>query len=286
MFFEAQRYSWSEAHYYLAVNDFNSTIGPATSLCMLREALTGQYADLVGCRLSYVPANRQVFDLRNSALGGGGPRFDTIMGGETTDQPFTSILLNIQNLNANKNLYLSGIPDGVIVIDPNYPNGYEPQGDFGNQLTGYMNFLTGMGTSGGLWGFRSRVKLAGQNVSNVADQPGYGNNIGVETAANPGIAVGQSAYLTGFKRINPRTPSLAGAYIVVAVIPPGSGNPNFITVLQETGNVDEDNFLALGVIAPLQFQYLPYQNWILVRVTHRKRGGSYALPRGRSRARR
>lgn len=286
IFMGSEGYSWSESHYYLGVNDFPSTLGPATSLVTLRNAILGQYAKILGCRMSYVPANRQIFDLDTSTLTGSSILFTTVGGGDNSDQPFTSLMMNIQQLVGNKNLYLAGIPDGVIQVNPNYPNGYEPSGDFANQLQGYMNFLCGLGVSTPAWGFRSRNKLPGTMVNAVASQPGYNNNIGVSTAVDPGISAGSEANLTGFKRINTRVPGLAGAYEVIAVIQPGSGNPNWITVLGETGNVQEDNFFKLGVIAPLTFQYLPYHNWRVVRATHRKRGASFGAPRGRSRARR
>jgi hypothetical protein len=286
LFMGAEGYSWSESHYYLGTNDFGSTNGPAVSLAQLRNATLGQYANVLAARMSYVPANRQVFEVDLSQLFGSSQLFTAIPGGDNSDQPFTALMMNLQNLASNKNLYLAGIPDGVVVINPNFPNGFEPGGDFANELKGYMNFLTGQGVSTPAWGFRSRIKLPGTMVNAVASQPGYNNNIGVSTAVDPGIAAGSEANLTGFKRINTRVPSLAGAYEVIAVIPPGSGNPNWITVLGETGNVQEDNFFKLGVIAPLTFQYLPYQSWHVVRVTHRKRGGSFGLPRGRSRARR
>lgn len=286
MFMAAEGYSWSESHYYLGGSTFDLASGPALQLCRLRKPLLGDYANLTGCRLSYVPANRQIYDLDPAAFSNGGGTFDIIPGGSASDQPFTSLMLNLQNLAANKNLYLAGIPDGVIQVNPAYPNGYEPGGDFGLFLAAYMAYLCGNLAGSGVWGFRSRIRNPGQIVNAVADQPGFGNNIGVSTAVNAGIAAGQEAYLTGFKRTNTRLPSLAGAYTVVGVVPPGSGNPNWITVLGDTGNVGEDNFFALGQIAPLQFQYLPYQLYRVVRATHRKRGASYGAPRGRSRARR
>lgn len=286
MFFAAENYSWSESHYFLGGNDFVSAVLPAQTLVQNRKPLLGDYANLTACRLSYVPANRQIYDLNRGAILTAGASFAMIPGGNSSDQPFTSLMVNLQNQVANKNLYLAGIPDGVIQVNPNFPSGYEPGGDFDTQLSYYLGYLCGNNGGAGTWGFRSRLRNASIMINGLESQPGYNNNIGVSTAVNPGVPAGSEAYITGFKRINPRVPSLAGAYTVVAVIPPGSGSANFVTVLQETGNVDPDNFLALGVISPLIFQYLPYQNYRVVRATHRKRGGSYGLPRGRSRARR
>jgi hypothetical protein len=194
-------------------------------------------------------------------------------------------MLKMQGVGATKNLYLAGVPDDIIQYLPGTVGGYNPTGAFSAALLSYLSVLTG-GTAGATWGFRSRSPQPFTNVLGVGTQAGYNNNAGVSTATNPGIPPGSEAYLKGFRTINPRVPNLSGAYQVIAVIPPGSGNPNWVTVLGETGNVQGSNFEALGYIQPLVFTYIKYVNGVAVRATHRKRGGSYGLPRGRSRVRR
>lgn len=287
MFFTCENYSWSEAHYYLGGTSFASTVIPASQLATLRSQLLGSFAVIEAVRFSAVPANRQVYELPSSNWPSGSLLVDPgLVGGTYSDQPYSALLINIQQAIANKNLYLAGIPDGVIEVDPNYPNGYVPSGNFAANLSNYMLFLTGLGSGGGSWGFRSRVKVPGTPVSAIGTQGGFGNNIGLVTAADPGVVAGEEAYLTGFRVLNPRVPGLAGAYETLAVIPPSSGVATWTTVIGETGNVDPNNFLTLGRVAPLTWQYLAYNNWRVVRATHRKRGGSFGLPRGRSRVRR
>lgn len=287
MFFQAFNYSWSEAHYLLGVSLFGPAVAPASTLAQERQDLLGFYAALVNVRLSYVPANRQVFDLPRTAW----PAFGinnsgtNVVTDDSTDAPFTSLLVNLQNLTANKNLYIAGLPDIDVVFSPNTPNGFNVQADFQTPLNHYMRDLT-FGNSLGVWGFRSRLTQPSFPVVSVQSEPLYKNNLGVFTTANPGIALGAEAYAIGFKTANPREPNLSGAYTVGAIIPPGSGQPNWETVLFRTAAVDPTNFSLLGSIQPLVFTYLPYQQWRPVRVTHRKRGGSYALPRGKSRVRR
>lgn len=288
MFFQAFKYSWSESHYLLGVSSFAAASSPASFLAKDRQDMLGFFANLVNVRLSYVPANRQIFDLPRTAwppLGACQTGSDTF-NEDTTDAPFSSIMVNLQNLAANKNLYLAGIPDDDIVFTPDSPNGIRGQTTFLNGLNQYMAFLTGTSGSGNSWGFRSRLAQPAQPVSLVQTEALYSNNVGVLTQNNPNVPVGAEAYLTGFKVANPRRPNLSGAYIVAAVIPPSSGQASFTTVLYRTTDVDTGNFQQLGSIQPLQFQYLPYQTWRPVRVTHRKRGGSYGLPLGRSRVRR
>jgi hypothetical protein len=195
-------------------------------------------------------------------------------------------MVNFQNTLSNKNLYIAGVPDDIVDTSPGHQGGYYPTVQFGTSLTAYLLFLLGQSSSGASWGFRSRLHVPMQAALDVGTQSGFGNNLGVSTALNPGVPVGSEAYAIGFKTSNPRLPNLSGAYRVTGVIPPGSGQPNWITVLGDTGNVDATNFLALGSIGPLQYQYLAYQNSSVIRVVRRKRGGSYGRPLGRSRARR
>lgn len=287
MFFQAFNYSWSETHFLLGVSDFQPAVSPASFLAKDRQDLLGAYAQLVNVRLSYVPANRQIYDLPRTswpaqgANNSGTGQIDEI----ATDAPFTALMLNLQNLVANKNLYLAGIPDIDVVFSPQTPNGFNVENSFLSPLLQYMAFLTGVSSSNS-WGFRSRLDGPALMIQTLQSEPLYKNNIGVFTTANPGIAVGSEAYLKGFKTANPRVPNLSGSYMVGAVIPPGSGQPNWETVLFRTADVDPTNFMQLGSIQPLVYRYLPYQTWRPVRVTHRKRGGSYALPRGKSRVRR
>lgn len=286
IFMSFGNYSWSESHYLIGASTFQSAIIPAAALASLRFACLGTYSTIIGTRLSSVPANRQVLDLTSNSWPA---ELTTAPSGgfDQQDEPiFTSLLLNFENTVANKNLYLAGIPDDVVNTTPGHTGSYFPTRSFSIALGAYAGTLVGIGSQGASWGFRSRMPQPSQTVLNVGTQAGFGNNMGLETAGNPGIAAGNEAYTLGFKTINPRVPNLSGAYRVLGVIPPGSGQPNWITVLNDTGNVEPSNFLTFGSIQPLMFQYLPYQNYHVVRVTHRKRGASYGAPRGRSRARR
>lgn len=288
MIFNAFKFSWAEAHYDLGHTTFNGAIPIAAELATRRQNLLGNYAVLENVRLSNVPANRLTFDLLRSfwpgeqVLSTTGPSFD-----QSTDSPFSSLLLSMNGSTAHKNLYLAGIPDYDVQWSPTSPNGYFPDGNFALALNAYMSLL--IGTSGAGFpalGFRVTAGGFGTHANGVASQPGWNNNIGVLTEFNPNIAVGQVAVARGFRSINPRVPNLSGAYEVQAVIPPGSGNANYTTVLARTASVQDDNFQLLGTITLQAFDYEAYSDWRGVRVTHRKRGASYGKPVGKSRARR
>lgn len=286
MFFTAENYSWSEAHYYLQGGAFQAALAPAIQLATLRTAVLGDYAALVAVRLSSVPANRQVYEIPASNWPGLVTETGGFLGTFSSDQPFVALMINMTAPTANKNLYLSGIPDNTVVVNPAYPNGYDPSGVFTTALNSYMTYLAPGNTGSSAWGFRSQQSFVGIPVAAVGTQSGYNNDIGLQTLFNPNVPAGQDARLVGFRTINPRVPNLSGSYRVAAVIPPSSGVATWTTVLSQTGNVSPTNFFALGSITPLTYNYVPYQNWRVVRATHRKRGGSYGRPRGRSRVRR
>lgn len=286
MFFNAGRYSWSESHYLIAATTFQQALTPSALLANSRFALLAEFCNLIGVRLSSVPANRQVYDL---------PPFDwpgtvslgTLPAIDPQYEPiFTSLMVNLQAVGGNKNLYLAGVPDAIVSTNPVYNGGYAPTAAFAQALLVYLTLLTSKSGALASWGYRARLPGTMQNVIDVGTQSGYGNNIGVSTAADPGLPDGSEAYTVGFRTINPRVPNLSGAYKVLHVIPPGSGSSAFTTVLNETGNVEADNFLTLGKIGPLTFQYLSYANYGPPKIVRRKRGGSYGAPRGRSRVRR
>lgn len=287
LFMSAENYSWSEAHYLLTASQFALAQPTAIQLANLRAALLGEYATMTTVRMSMVPANRIVQDVPSSMFNkGNGNGFTAALIGQTSsDQPYSALLCRLGSAVGSKNLYISGIPDDVIIVDPAYPSGYDPGWEgFGTLLNNYLAFLTSP-AGASAWGYRSRSTANETHVSQLVDAVGYGNNIGVLTFQDPGLNVGDEAYLSGFRRINPRSPTLAGAYKVLAKIPPGSGTPLWTIVLNETGNVDTTNFLSLGNIAPLTWNYVAYTSAFPIKATHRKRGGSYNLPRGRSRVR-
>ncbi len=303
--------TWSETHYYLQASDLPQTTGPFNALAALRQGVLGNYAFVVGYRISEVPANRVVQDEDwppVSPITGYWPPSD-LNGLYTATLPNVSILVRMTgqpNYSAPpKNLYLACPPRAATTVVP--PNNV----DLGNlpafttNLGRYMGMLTGsnMPQAGppdiaqNAWGYRARQRGNSVNVLQINTNAGFPNTVGIVTQnALPGIGFGPTAnppgtslevYLTGQRRVNTRIPGLSGAWTVSAILPPvAPATSPYTYFLAGSGNVVPTNFPKPGVIAPLDYQYVPYSwFWTLDRAGTRKRGGSIGLRRGRSRIR-
>lgn len=286
LIFSAFRYSWAEAHYDISDTSFTAAIPSAAQLAKLRQDCLGKYASLDTVRLSHYPSNRLTFDVPRSAWPGMGQIQSSTGGEETsTDSPFSAILMSMNTSTAHRSLYLAGAPDVDVQWTPSSPDGYLPSGPFNANVIAYMQNLIGVGSFAS-WGTRVDASNLGTQVTAVQNQIGFGNDVGVLTAANPGLIVGKPAKLFGFRTINPRLPNLSGSYDVLAVLPPGSGSSSWTTILARTQGVEGTNFSVYGTIVEKAYQVEAYTDWSLVRVTHRKRGASYGRPLGKSSARR
>ena len=135
-----------------------------------------------------------------------------------------------------------------------------------------LNTLCNVGAAP-TWGFRSRLNVAALQATGLATNGLFPGEIGVTVPTTLGVNVGDEVYLTGWRRINTRSPGLAGAWQVVGILPPSSGPGPWTYFLGQSGNVSPTNFLALGKIAPLVYTYLPYASWTIKSSTSRKKGG-------------
>ncbi len=285
MFMQQGKYTWSEAHYLLNYFDFPSALAPAYGMCTLRAKCLGNNAALVGCRLSLAPSNRQVYDLNPQVWPAHGSWPSDPGGGNySSDLAYSALLVKVLGVTSSKNLYFAGVPDNVILTDPSAPDGYVQTPSFATPFYNYMVFIASLAGNTGV-GFRSRDKSQDVFSLGLVTNALYPNAIGVQAiSALPGIGLHSEVYLSGWRRSNTRIPGLSGAYQVVGYIPAGISGGNDTYFLGETGNVSPTNFLGLGNIGPLLYNYIGYQGWDVRKAVSRKRGGSYGLPRGRSRA--
>jgi hypothetical protein len=287
LFMVQGKFSWSETHYLINIPDFVDAIPPATVLAGLRAALLGNNAALVQVRLSKSPASRQVFDLNPSTWTHTGVWPSDPAGGTySSDRAYSALMMRIStNLAPGKNLYLAGIPDNVIETGPTIPDGYVLQPAFSYPLYAYMNYLVGSGGFSG-WGYRSRDAIGDMNAVGISTSALYPNAVGISSLTTlPGVGLGKEVFLSGWRRINPRVPGLSGAYNVVGYNPAGVSTAFDTYFLGETGNVAPTNLIPFGKIGPLVYDYVQYQSWSTRKAVSRKRGGSFDLPRGRSRVR-
>lgn len=286
IFMGQDKYSWSEAHYFLPTNDFLAAEGPTLSLVEARARCLGRNAQVLGARLSHVPANRQVkdADISGGGISGTWPADPTNLLYDS-DRAYSSLLIRMESATGSKNMYLAGVPDGVIQTVPGDRDGFIVVPLFDNVLQSLMNLLTG-GGGGGNWGYRSRLSGGGLQATALTTNALFPGEIGVTVPSSLGVVVGDEVYLTGWRRINTRSPGLAGAWQVVGILPPASGPGPWTYFLGRSGNVSPTNFLGLGRIDSLKYEYLSYVSWAIKSSTSRKRGASFGKPVGRSPVRR
>jgi hypothetical protein len=285
MIFSVGRASPTETHYSKAFDDPTtpSAIAAALQLVGFRVALLGQGAALIGLRLSRSDRPRVVVNppLVGVVVGNGlaGPGDAP----NNTDQPNVSALLRCSdNFGNAKSLYLCGIPEGSIAIASQQPLYFQFIGPLAAGFVAYVNELQAN------WQFRVKAPLAPSDVVTAQNVTVPVPGVTITTNAPLAGQPTQPPYevnLSGFRRSNTRQPGLSGLYrvLVVTPAPPLAGAQTFL--LGETGNVQATNFLKLGTVAVNNFAFASYNLVKVVKSGTRKRGGSAAAPRGRSRPR-
>lgn len=283
-FFQQNRYSWSEAHYLTQYTAPADAQNPCIAYANLRTPILGDYAIMVGIRISHVdPATREVFDV-DPALFSVAPVWppDVPPGTYSSDIATTSVLTRMTGAaGGSKNWYVAGCPDVTIETGPtaklDIVSGSPP-----GWLTKVNAFFESLF---GAWSYRSiNNQFPSQAISAPVTNALYPQTVGIVTAGSLGVVAGQHVYLTGWRRINPRSKGLSGYYRVAAVLQPvAPATTPYTYFLASTGNVNPLNFTAPGQISVVSYTYPTYVDYALVKAVSHKRGGSYGLPRGRSR---
>jgi hypothetical protein len=288
---QQERRSWTETHYALGATTLDSADGPAVNLGTLRAALLGSNAFVTGFRLSSVPANRQVEDGTGTNETGNWPSDPT---GTQYDSDLANIALMLRFTGQvagppvaaapPKNLFLAGVPAGVIEVGGTGGKDYVIGGPFSTALSAYGNYLAFSNQA--YWGYRTRSDLGTIPAQGIVVNALSPSQIGIVCATLAGVVAGSEVYLTGWRREGTNLPGLSGPYTVASVTTV-AGPPSISTYyLFNTGNVSPLNFVKPGNIAPLNYTFAAYQSWQPIKAVTRKRGGSIGLPRGRSRVRR
>lgn len=283
-FFGQGRYTWSESHYMPQYSNLPDGQGQAIQYAGNRVPILGSGATMTGIRLSHVdPPTRDVLDIDQN-LFVQVPTWppDVPLGTYTSEVPVVSMLVRMKATpRGTRNWYIAGCPDVTFATDAPNATGIdfaEPSG-WVALLNTFLNSLEGT------WAYRQisnafPTQSTGPPVTNAT----YPQSIGIVTAASVGLVAGEQAYLTGWRRINPRSPGLSGYHRIVGVLAPvAPATGPWTYFLSQTGNVNPLNFVAPGQIGSLTYNYPLYNDWDPIRVVKRARGGSYALPRGRSR---
>lgn len=280
-FFQAFRYSWSEAYYGTGSPASGGGQSAAQSdLINARGAVLGNNATLTGVRVSSFPANRVAQDLDVSS--------NTTTGNWTQNTPLFENPTNIPNVAVIfkcatpvgfKLIYVSGVPEGVVQADAVYPVNANP-----STVVGWQAAANRLSTvlSSGQWGCRSwkgttPVQATGAPVSGPQVPP----LVGIPVATLQPWVVGQKVLLSGWRRVNPRSPGLSGLFTLFAVPPASQVAPPFIYYLYGTQNVVPTNFKTTGQIGLVNYVIEPFANAVIVKATTRKRGVRTGGPLGR-----
>lgn len=277
--FSAGRQAWTESHYSIGTSNIDDTAIKADLLALARAALLGKYATLDVVRLSERdPIGRTAtYDLSGPATGTW--PVTTVKGKWSTDVPNVALLLKLQGASRPKQLYLAGIPDVVVAVDPTDVLAYNPDPSFTPAVTFYLNALKAQ------WGYRHRNNGVPGQIGAIVTNVGFPGMVGVTASFDIGSTLGNLVQVRGCRRLNLRSPSINGIWQVAGVIIATGPPPVYTTFLRASGGVDPSNFTKLGTVALQGFQIVPYGDGEVAKVVTRKRGGSIGLPRGRSRTR-
>lgn len=299
---EAFGQSWSEAHYWLLNGNLQQALSQGTVLATYRALALGLGANVTAVRASAVPANLSTTSNNNGGFGW----FPNVIADPTktiwqATLPNVSLLLRLFSTTVlqapPKALYLAAPPTIAVQggANQNQDDNIVANGGatFLQNLKAYLFQLTGYSPPNSsqpqtLWGYRIRDLSASVNALGVVASAGAPAMIGIQTLSPLfQVVAGSEVYVKGFRRLNDEQPGLNKTWRVASVI---SANPPTVPLytyfLLNSGAISPTNFQSFGIIAPLEFLYVPYDaNYDIVKAVTRKRGGSIGLRRGRSRTR-
>lgn len=279
MFGQGQK-GWTESLYLPDAALLTSTISTIDNLTAERAALLGNGVNIFNIRVSDVPADRLVTDLPLGTYTTGGN-----WGGDATSVAAVdanlALELEFRGPNSMKRTYLGGLPSRICASGPDRQDQYNPNG-----LQGWVAALNSYlaGINAGKWQARSQK---GTQPVQAIGPPTLGTQspplIGISLPVSQNWTVGSKVLLSGWRRVNPRSPGLTGIWTLAGVPAAGQIGPPFIYYLLNSQNVLPNNFKTVGQIGLLVyiFETLGFTS-TAKRITSRKRGGRLLLPLGRS----
>lgn len=275
----AGRQAWTESHYVIGATSIEGATLPALSLTQKRAALLGKYAEMDVIRLSERNPLGRVFTVDFSFPSSGSWPATTVKGKWSTDIANVALLLKMETPGRPKLLYLAGVPDIVVAVDPTDVLAYNPDPTFSPLVQAYIDALVSA------FGYARRQNGPGQAVKKIGTDAGFPGMVYVQTGVAIGADVGDNVQVKGFRRSNLRSRSINGIW-QVADVQTISGPPTVTNYfLRNSGGVDPLNFTKNGTVAVQSYAVTAYQSGEVAKVVTRRRGGSIGLPRGRSKIR-
>jgi len=309
MYMGSDRYAWSESIYLTSGASPSDGIPGAIAYANARLALCAPPVTTLNLRISSFPANRFTLDLDPATYQTvAGPYIESgeNFADEYSDRPYSAVLVYMTGVPHSRRVYLSGCPDVIIGQEPQFVQGLDHNSATFVLFFGKWAKLLGSGA----YGFRVRTKLGDTLTTPPLTTTAVGGlNLVTITVPLPFIntsvipnrpyQAGDDLYGSGWRRISTRFPGLNGTFRIALAPTPAAGVLSQTYVLQGTANVPIANFYGPGLFGPCTYAVQtidttptpapgvppPRASVIAVKAVAHKRGGSYALPRGRSRTR-
>lgn len=293
-FFQVEGYTWTESHYLPTGLSEGQSQAAAVAIANARVQLLAVNGRLIAIRIENLVPPRTVYYISPGFWNPVG-QFGVAAGSGQPDEdsapPWAAVKIRVQGSAGNSSeIYLSGIPEGVVGTGGLTSQNLEPNVTLLNYLGVYLSALQAAGAT-----FRVRNLGLIQQCNADASSPAQaGGLIAVQfpaplvfgTPPNFG-PVAPSLVLKGFRRGNQRQLGLSGVYRVSGKSPalqPGAASP-WIYYLANTFNVQPANIIVTGGGCGLLWAYDTFNILNPRGATHRKRGASALAPRGRSRNR-
>lgn len=293
-FFSLYNSTWTETYYAPASTSFSSLQSQAINIGLARCALNGPQVTWVATRVVLLSLPRQATFIGTQNL----PTAGTFVFLPATDPDqdsapgFTSVQVKYFGLTGHTTRrYLAGIPEGIVSTKFTSRN----IGVLGLWRNALQQFVSALNQAS--FAFRFTNQAAKQNVTALTTSAQFPAEVGVSFGQQMIASVaGQTnyLYLRGFRSVNTKLFGLGGVYAVDPASPGlTAAVAPFTYYLQNTSRVSVSNIAKTGYGVQLAYGYDGFSlaqspdntGFTILSVTHRKRGGSALLPRGRLRTR-
>lgn len=274
------RLSWSESYYPMSLQTTDACIEPAVNLANARTNLNAATIQTINVRISNEAIQRDAYLFTSPKNGLIQTSNDDALVQDNTpaEVPYSTVLVREQSTSLyHAQRYLSGIADAVITDPP----GPKLVNQFGNSWNTFKNLLMGLGKGkllGQMWGMLVQSKQAADTVPAQLQTITFAGSVATMTLNGVFVAPGDVIRIYGAKWAAP-----AG----------NPGNMMVLTANQATGVVTAQVsgsgagilWLGGGRVQRLRRILAAYTDIYRRGETHRKRGGRFFLPAGKSRKR-
>lgn len=294
VFFQGAKGGWSETWVTAATTDLTAAEQFSRELIKKRLAMCGLGVSMVGARVARVPGTLRISRLVDfDGMGKGLQDVPASSYNQLTDPDTesadvirTAILVRCRNTASQrqKNVWVAGIPDEVIMTNPEGPRGPA----FTAWFSKYEMWRDELKLRAWGWVGREKASPAVQpvQVRGVVFRGGGIDELGV--TVDPGsiaATVGSKVQLTKFLTQPRGLPTLRGIYQVSEVSTTAVAGKTTLFLLRSSG-IDPTVISQMGFVQLVDFANFTADEFTIYRQTAHKRGRPFGLLRGRASTRR